>query len=36
VLPHATIQDGFGAAIRQIRATATEMIDSWQRQSDQN
>jgi len=34
VLHHPTVQDGFDSAVRQIRATANEMIDSWRRQSD--
>jgi hypothetical protein len=32
VLNYASIQEGFNAAVQQIRATASEMIDSWQRQ----
>ncbi len=33
VLGHPTVQQGFDSAIQQIRASASEMIDSWQRQS---
>jgi len=35
VLRHPTVQEGFDSAVGQIRVTATEMIDSWRRQSDQ-
>jgi hypothetical protein len=32
VLQYGSIQDGFNAAVKQIRATASEMIESWRRQ----
>ena len=35
VVQHPTIQEGFDAAVRQIRASAGEMIESWRRQRDQ-
>jgi hypothetical protein len=34
VRDYATVQDGFGAAIDQVKASAPEMIDSWRRQRD--
>ena len=35
VLHYASIQEGFNSAIQQIRASASEMIDSWRRQKTQ-
>ena len=32
VLPYPTIQAGFDEAVKQLRATANEIIDSWRRQ----
>jgi hypothetical protein len=35
VLHYASVQEGFNAAVQQIRSSASEMIDSWRRQNDQ-
>ena len=35
VLQYASVQEGFNAAVQQIRSSAGEMIDSWRRQKDQ-
>jgi hypothetical protein len=35
IFQYATLQEGFDAAVQQIKATAAEMIDSWRRQKDQ-
>jgi hypothetical protein len=35
VLEYSSIQEGFNAAVQQVRATASEMIDSWRRQRAQ-
>lgn len=34
VLPYATVQEGFDAAVQQLRASAAEIIESWRRQKD--
>lgn len=34
LLHYASLQEGFDAAIQQIKATAYEMVDSWRRQKD--
>jgi hypothetical protein len=35
LLQYTSVQEGFNAAMQQVRATASEMIDSWRRQRAQ-